>query len=90
MNLKRYIIKIAGIFRVISLCSIICFSFVIAQLQEKPQYELSDIEFTGNESYKSSELKEIIISKESPGWFFQFLNSFSGFGAEGAELPHNP
>lgn len=69
--------------RIIFLFLLAYVSFVFPQeKQEKINYELTSIEFTGNESFKSSELETVIISKESPGWFSQFLNSFTGFGAE--------
>ncbi len=44
------------------------------------QVELKSIEFTGNNSISSSELSSVILSKESPGKFSQFLNSISSFG----------
>jgi len=52
-------------------------SYVWAQM-----YELKTISFEGNNEISSSRLKEVILSKESPMWFWKFLNSFSGLGAE--------
>ncbi len=46
------------------------------------KYELKSINFQGNEEISSSRLKDVILSKESPMWFWKFLNSFSGLGAE--------
>src|SRR5690606_20390577 len=46
------------------------------------QYELQSIEFRGNEEISSSILSDVIYSQETPGWFWQFLNSFTPFGAE--------
>ncbi len=43
-------------------------------------YELSSINFTGNNSFSKSQLLAIIESKESPMWFWVFLNSFTPFG----------
>ncbi|MEW6193926.1 MAG: BamA/TamA family outer membrane protein [Bacteroidota bacterium] len=43
-------------------------------------YELKSIEFVGNNSISSTELESVIISKESPGWFSQFINKFTPFG----------
>jgi len=43
-------------------------------------FELKEIDFTGNSFYSSSELKNVLLSKESPGWFSQFLYSFSNLG----------
>jgi outer membrane protein insertion porin family len=61
-------------------CVFIIFTSIYAQ--EDKKFELSDIEFEGNQVIPSSELKDIIISGESPGWFSQFLYSFSNFGGE--------
>lgn len=52
-------------------------SFVLAQ-----NYELKKIIFERNNEISSSRLKEVLLSKESPLWFWKFLNSFSGLGAE--------
>jgi outer membrane protein insertion porin family len=46
------------------------------------KYELKSINFEGNNDISASRLKGIILSKESPMWFWKFLNSFSGLGAE--------
>ena len=43
-------------------------------------YEVSSIEFNGNNNFSKSELINIIESKESPMWFWVFLNSFTPFG----------
>ncbi len=58
--------------------------FITAALsaQEDSRFELVDIEFAGNETISSDDLASVIISQESPGWFSQFLNSFSSFGEE--------
>ncbi|MHB8336918.1 MAG: BamA/OMP85 family outer membrane protein [Ignavibacteriaceae bacterium] len=48
--------------------------------QQNVQYELTTINFVGNNSFSSNGLKEIIVSKESPMWYWKFLNSFSSFG----------
>jgi len=45
-------------------------------------YEIAKITFTGNNYFSDSELKANIESKETPMWFWQFLNSFSSFGDE--------
>lgn len=45
-------------------------------------YEVGEIKFTGNSYFSASELKANIESKETPMWFWQFLNSFSSFGDE--------
>ncbi|MEW6507241.1 MAG: BamA/TamA family outer membrane protein [Bacteroidota bacterium] len=58
----------------------ILFTFSCLYAQLAPQIELKSIEFIGNNSISSSELSSVILSKESPGKFSQFLNSFSSFG----------
>ena len=59
------------------------FIFLLAPLlfaQTEKKYELDNINFSGNNSFSESELKDVIISRESPNWFLQFLNKFSSFG----------
>lgn len=56
------------------------FNTVIAQEVITP--ELKTIRFTGNNSITDDELRSVILSKESPGKFSQFLFSFSSFGGE--------
>jgi len=46
------------------------------------KYELKSINFEGNNEFSATRLKDVIVSKESPMWFWKFLNSFSGLGAE--------
>lgn len=50
--------------------------------QTEKEFELTEIEFSGNQAISSDELESIIVSKESPGWFSKFLNSFTSFGEE--------
>ncbi len=45
-------------------------------------YELTSINFSGNETFSKSDLLPLIESKESPSWFWVFLNSFTPFGDE--------
>ncbi|HEX9252099.1 MAG TPA: BamA/TamA family outer membrane protein [Ignavibacteriaceae bacterium] len=45
-------------------------------------FKLSSINFFGNNFFSSSELLKNIDSKESPMWFWVFLNSFTPFGDE--------
>lgn len=66
------------LFLIISLLSLSGFSYS----QSYYDYELSSIQFEGNNSYSESELKLIIESKESPFWFWTFLNSFTPLGNE--------
>lgn len=46
------------------------------------KYELKKVSFSGNSAITSLNLSEICFSKESPGWFSQFLNSFSFLGSK--------
>ncbi len=47
-------------------------------------YELKSIDFSGNNSFSKAELEKNIESKQSPMWFWVFLNSFTPFGDEKA------
>ena len=55
-------------------------SGLIAQGVEN--YELVSVQFHGNRSIPTSELKKVIYSKESPAWVSKFLRSFTSFGEE--------
>lgn len=60
-----------------------CFVFLIffsITFSQPKNYELVNINFTGNKSIPTSNLKSIIYSKESPGWVSQFLYKFSSIG----------
>ena len=66
-----------------SLLILILFLYVpLAVAQQAKEYELQSIEFKGNKYISSSTLMSIILSEETPGWFWQFLNSFTPFGDE--------
>lgn len=65
------------------------FVFVFALLpltilfaQEGNRFELQKINFEGNQSISASQLTSIILSKETPWWFWKFMNSFSSLGSE--------
>lgn len=45
--------------------------------QEYDKYELSKINFVGNNYFSSSTLSDVIFLKESPAWLWKFLNSIS-------------
>jgi len=49
--------------------------------QQQEDFELSSINFEGNEGFSDSELESVLLSKETPWWFWKFLNSFSGLGS---------
>lgn len=54
--------------------------------QISDNYELSKIEFSGNQALSSSQLSSIILSKESPNWFSQFLDKFTSYGDKASYL----
>jgi len=54
-------------------------SVLFAQQQE--DFELSSINFEGNEEFSDSDLENVLQSKETPWWFWKFLNTFSGLGS---------
>lgn len=66
----------------ISLIVIFLISCRIAAAQSYYDYELKKINFSGNSFFSESDLKQNIESKESPMWFWIFLNSFTPFGDE--------
>lgn len=72
-------------FKLIVILSIIFISSILLA-QEAGKYELSSIGFEGNEKLSSSLLFTVIESKESPGWFWKFLDSFTPFGSSAVYL----
>ncbi len=44
-------------------------------------YELSSIDFIGNNEFSDSDLKNVIQSKENPFWLWKFFDSFTPFGS---------
>lgn len=56
-------------------------TFIIYSQQEK-HYELTAVSFHGNDNIPTSQLQNACLSKESPGWFSQFLNKFTSFGSK--------
>ncbi len=51
--------------------------------QNGEQYELQSISFEGNHDIPSSQLSSVILSKETPWWFWKFINSIiSSLGNE--------
>ncbi len=56
------------------------FFSIAAYAQQQKGYELLAINFKGNNSFSSEKLREIIVSKQSPNWYWKFLNSFTSFG----------
>ncbi len=50
--------------------------------QSYRDFELKKIQFEGNQSFSEGDLKFILASKETPWWFWKFLDSFTSFGKE--------
>ena len=50
--------------------------------QSDKRYELSEIKFIGNDAFSSSDLKALVLSKESPNWLYQSLNKISSIGGK--------
>lgn len=50
--------------------------------QNSQEFEIKKIEFSGNNSFSANILRNVILSKESPGKFMQFLHKFTDFGGE--------
>lgn len=50
--------------------------------QSYRDFELKKISFQGNNTFSESDLKSILASKETPWWFWKFLNSFTSLGSE--------
>ncbi len=66
----------------ITLLLIFIFSVSLAG-QSREQYELKSISFEGNHDIPTSQLESVILSKETPWWFWKFLNSIvSSLGNE--------
>jgi len=49
--------------------------------QSGKSYELSSIDFVGNQEFSDSELMSVIQSKETPLWLWKFFDSFTPFGS---------
>ena len=67
-------IKFSIIYIIILVISTNCYP------QTNEKFQLRSINFEGNNEYSSSTLGSVIYSEESPGWLWQFLNSFTSFG----------
>ncbi len=63
------------------ICRLLILFLLFSKILFAQQYELKSIDFEGNEEFSTSTLKSIILSEESPGWFYKFLNSFTPLGA---------
>jgi outer membrane protein insertion porin family len=67
-------------FKIIFFTAIVLFSCADVFPQNGNKYELTSINFEGNNTFSGSILSTVIYSEESPGWFWKFLNSFTSFG----------
>ncbi len=65
-------------FTIISLLILTASAF--AQIDKK--VELNKINISGNEAISTSDLLQVLVSKESPSWLSQFVNIFSSFGGK--------
>ncbi|RPI67720.1 MAG: hypothetical protein EHM47_15380, partial [Ignavibacteriales bacterium] len=61
--------------------SLLLWSYIFIINIYPQQFELESIEFEGNEQFSASTLQSVLLSEETPGWFYQFLNSFTPLGA---------
>jgi outer membrane protein insertion porin family len=69
--------KITYFFAFFCIALICCTSTAMAQSEK---YELMKIEISGNKSFSTAQLKELIVSQETPMWVWRFLHSFSSLG----------
>lgn len=65
----------------IKICRLLILFLLFSKIVFSQQYELNSIDFVGNREFSTSTLKSIILSEESPWWFYKFLNSFTPLGA---------
>lgn len=63
------------------ICCLLILLLLLSKVVFPQQYELNSIYFEGNKEFSSSTLKSLILSEESPWWFYKFLNSFTPLGA---------
>jgi len=47
---------------------------VLIKFSYGQDFELANIKFRGNKTYSAGVLKEVLVSKETPFWFWKFLN----------------
>ena len=61
----------------------IVISFTTGNIFAQPSelYELSSIDFVGNNEFSGSDLRDVIQSKENPFWLWRFFDSFTPFGS---------
>ncbi len=63
------------------ICKILLLIFFFSSaIYSQQRFELDAIEIHGNKSFNAEELKLFLASKETPVWYWKFLNSFTSFG----------
>jgi outer membrane protein insertion porin family len=68
---------------IILLVTIILLANQTSFSQSKEKFELISVKFNGNSALPTDLLETVVQTKESPGWFSQFLEGFTGlFGEE--------
>jgi outer membrane protein assembly factor BamA len=58
------------------------FIFLSRNLLAQENTEIDEISFSGNNSFASGQLLNLIKTKESPNWLFKFLNKTIGIGED--------
>jgi outer membrane protein assembly factor BamA len=65
-------------FTILIFIAMFCSASLVKAQSEK--YELMNIVIMGNKTFSSAQLKYLIVSQETPNWFWRFLHSFSSLG----------
>ena len=60
---------------------VVALGFHVTLIAQQENIELTSINFEGNKEFSNSDLENVLQSKETPWWFWKFLNSFSGLGS---------
>ena len=55
---------------------------LVTNFYAQEKIEIDEIAFSGNHSFASGQLNNLIKTKESPDWLFKFLNSAIGIGED--------
>lgn len=50
--------------------------FILLEFVYGQSYELNNIHFEGNKTFSDGVLKDVLVSKETPFWFWKFLNRY--------------
>jgi len=73
-TLNRYFLPYAFIWAFMALCG-------KADAQELGQFEITAVNFSGNNNISTALLENAVNTKESPNWVSKFLNTFTSFGS---------